>query len=140
MLGISQSGNFPRVFSQGATSQMCNFPSDNFPSLYQPQRAAPQPILAASLGLNCSLRSLRGPNLTFRKLPLLKLNIWEVATWEIDTQEVTLGKMLLGKYLTTVNHITMCQGIHSSLSKSEYRLVTVTMKKVLELNTFKDRN
>jgi len=31
--GIFPSGNFPRVFSQVATSQMCNFSSGNFPSL-----------------------------------------------------------------------------------------------------------
>ena len=31
--GFSPSGNFTRVFSQVATSQMCNFPSGNFPSL-----------------------------------------------------------------------------------------------------------
>ena len=31
--GLFPSGNFPRVFSQAASSQMCNFPSSNFPSL-----------------------------------------------------------------------------------------------------------
>ena len=62
--GLSQSGNFPRVYSQVPTSQMCNFPSGIFLSLSQTQR---------------------WPNLTFWKLPLGKLLIWEVATLEIIT-------------------------------------------------------
>ena len=33
-------GTFPRVFSQVTTYQMCDFPSGNFPSLFQPQRSA----------------------------------------------------------------------------------------------------
>ena len=39
-------GNFPREFSQVATSQMCNFPSGNFQSL-----SLPQPVLAMALGV-----------------------------------------------------------------------------------------
>ena len=79
---LSKSGNFPRVFSQVATSQMCPFPSSNFPSLSQPQLSAqslfqllylaPQPILAAAFCPHCSLQCLRGPNLTFGKSPLGK--------------------------------------------------------------------
>ena len=92
-------------FSQGATSHMCNFPSGNFPilsqtqptapSLFQPRRSASLPILVAALGPHCSLRRLRGPNLTFGKL-----HLWEVATWEIVTWEVAHEKMPLGKYRT----------------------------------------
>ena len=59
-------------------------------------QSCPLPILAAALRPHCSLRRLRRPNLTFRKLPLGKLQIWKVASWE-----VALGKMPLGKYLTT---------------------------------------
>ena len=73
------------IFSQLATTQMCNFPIGNFPSLsqphclvlslFQPRCSAPYPILATALGPHCSLRCLIGPNLNF-------------------------GKILLGKYLT----------------------------------------
>ena len=69
------SGNSPMVFSQVATSQKFNFPFGNFPSLSKPQHSAPQPILHAPFGSlahpsrsarpKCSLRRLRGPNLTF---------------------------------------------------------------------------
>ena len=103
--GIFPSGNFQRVFSQVATSQMCNFLSGNIPSISQPQRTAPQPILAEVFGHlahpscsarpHCSLRRLKGLNLTLGKLPLGKLHIWEVATWEIVTWEATLWKMHL---------------------------------------------
>ena len=82
--GFFPSGNFPRVFSQAATSQMCNFPSRS-----QIQRSAPQPIQTAALVPHCSLRRLRGPNLTCGKLSLGKLYIWEVATWEIVTWKST---------------------------------------------------
>ena len=60
-------GNFPRIFSQVATSQMCNFPSRNFPNLHQPQRSVPQPILAAARGPHSSLRHLRRPNRVWAK-------------------------------------------------------------------------
>ena len=65
----SESGNFPRVLSQMATPKYV--------------LAVVLGPLAASLGPNCSLRLLRGPNLTFGKLPLGKLHIWEVVTWEV---------------------------------------------------------
>ena len=48
--GFFPSGNFSRVCSQVTTSQKCNFPSGNFPSLPKPQRSAPQTVLAATLG------------------------------------------------------------------------------------------
>jgi len=58
--------NFPWVFSQVATSQMCNFPSGNFPSLSLVAALDPQPVLvaaldslAAALGPHCSLRRLK---------------------------------------------------------------------------------
>ena len=83
-------GSFPKNFSLVATSQLCNFPSGNFPSLSYPQCLAPQHALVAALGLHCNLRRLRGPNITFGKLLLGKLHIWEIVTWE-----VLLGKMTL---------------------------------------------
>ena len=88
-----------------ATSQMCNFPkcnypSCNFPSLSQQQRSASACSNRGARPPFYSLRRLRGPYLTFGKLPLGKLHIWEVATWEIVIWEVALGKMPLGKYLT----------------------------------------
>ena len=53
-------GNFPRAFSQVATSQLCNLPNNNISqvspsrsahtSLFQPQRSSRQPILVAALG------------------------------------------------------------------------------------------
>ena len=105
--GFFPNGNYSRVFSQVATSRMCNLPRANFPSLSWPQRlphaqpnlAAALGPLGAALGPHSSLRRLRRPNLTFGKLPLGKLHIWEVSTWEIVTREVALGKMPLGKYL-----------------------------------------
>ena len=77
-IDIFPSGNFPRVFSQVATSKICNFPSTNFPRL-----------------------RLGRPNLTCEKFPLGNLHIWEVATWNIVTWEVAIGKIPLGKYLTS---------------------------------------
>ena len=44
-------------------SQMCNFPSDNFPT-------SAQPLLAAGLDPIADLRGLKGPNLTFEKWPI----------------------------------------------------------------------
>ena len=67
---------FVWLFSQVATSQLCNLPS-----------CKPKSVLATVLDL------LANPNLTIEKLPLPKLLIWEVATWEIVTWEVPLGKM-----------------------------------------------
>ena len=87
-----------------------NFPNSISPSLSQPRRSTPmpvlasalgpQPILAAALGLHCSLRRLRGPDLTLGKLPLGKLHIWEVTTSDIVTWKLPLEKCPLGKYLT----------------------------------------
>ena len=54
-----------------------------------PSRSARPPLL----------RRLRGPNITFGKLPLGKLHIRKVVAWEIVTWEVALGKMPLGKCL-----------------------------------------
>ena len=42
----------------------------------------------------CSLWRLRGPNLTFGKMPLGKLHIWEVVTWEIVTEKLPFRKCL----------------------------------------------
>ena len=88
------SGNFSRVFSQVATSQMCNFSSSNFSSLSQLQRWFSQPVLTAALGplahpsysarSHCTLRHLLRPNhLTFGKLPFGKVHIWKIAAWKI---------------------------------------------------------
>ena len=114
---------FPKDFSQEATfqeffpsisSQMWNFLSGNFPSLSMLQRSV---ICQSSRGArplthpthnawpHCSLRCLRGSNLTVGKLSLGKLHIWEVATWEIVTWEVALGKMPLGKYSTPLKRL-----------------------------------
>ena len=75
------------AISKAATSQIC------------PRRSA-RPSVCSSRGAWATysiLRRLRGPNLTFGKLPLEKLHIGEVATWEIVTLEVVFGKMPLGK-------------------------------------------
>ena len=98
-------GTFPKAFSQARTSQVY-FPKWQLPkcSISQaatsqvcPRRSA-QPkacsVLAAALGLNCSLRHLRGPNLTFGKLPFGKLYIWEVVFWEIVTWEKKFMKII----------------------------------------------
>ena len=91
------------------------FPKRQLPKSVLAAALGPQPVLAAALGPlahpsrsarpHCSLRRLRGPNLTFGKLPLGKLHIWEVATWEIVTWEVALGKMPLLKYLTPLKPV-----------------------------------
>ena len=98
--GLFQSGNFPRVFSQVATS----------PSLSLCSAWPIQPVIAAALGPlalprrnarpHCSLQRLSRSKLTFGKLPLGKLHIWKVAIWESVTWEVALKKMPLGKYLS----------------------------------------
>ena len=66
------------------------FPKRQLPKSVRAAAFGPQPVLAAALGLHCSLRRLRWPNLTFGKLPLGKFHIWEVVPWEIDTWEVVL--------------------------------------------------
>ena len=59
--GMFPNGSFPRVISQVATSQICKFPTNSFPSpildpafgllaRFFPQRSAPYPMLAAELG------------------------------------------------------------------------------------------
>ena len=68
--------------SKAATSQIC------------PRRSA-RPSVCSSRGAWATysiLRRLRGPNLTFGKLPLGKLHIGEVAPWEIVTLEVDFWK------------------------------------------------
>ena len=68
-------GNFPKDFSEAATSQGY-FPNWQLPKCEISQALVPQPVLAVELGPlarpsrsarppNCSLRRLRGPNLTF---------------------------------------------------------------------------
>ena len=104
-------GTFPNDFSMLQLS-MGMFPSGNFLKMQFPKRQlpesvvvlvlSPQHVLDAALGPlahpsssaqpppHCSLRHLRGPNITFGKLPLGKLHIWEVATWDIVPWEVAL--------------------------------------------------
>ena len=74
--GLYPSSNFPRVFSQVATSQVCLSRSP-WP---------PWHVLVCG-AFEC---------LTFGKLLLGKLHIWKGATWEIVTWEVALEKMPLG--------------------------------------------
>ena len=93
--GFFPSGNFSMVFFQETTSQKCNFPSGNFPSLSQPQHSAPilfqsrrsasSPSQPQRSAPHSNLRRLTGHNLTFGKLPLGKLH--------------TLGRCHLGKCL-----------------------------------------
>ena len=83
--GFFPSGNFPCVFSQVETSELCNFPSLCY-SMFQSQRSAPQPILAAALDPHCSILRLRRPNLNLfgnhGKLPLGKLSLWKSNAFE----------------------------------------------------------
>ena len=83
-------------FYQAATSEVCPSSSAR-PQACSSRGARP---LATALRPHCSLRRLRGANLTFWKSPLGKLHIWEVVTWQIVTWEVALEKMPLGMYLT----------------------------------------
>ena len=93
--GIFPSGNFPNViFPKWQLPMSLSQPQIQASSLFQLHIWALQLILAAVLGPHCSLRRLRRPNLTFRKLSLGKLQIWEVSTWEIVTCEVAIGKYL----------------------------------------------
>ena len=63
------------------------FPKDSF-------QVATSPRYFPKLKLpKCSLRRLRGPNLTFGKLPFGKLHIWEVASKEFVTREVAVWKV-----------------------------------------------
>ena len=96
MLGTfsTSQGYFPKwklpkcAISQAATFQVSSSRSARTAAL-----GPPQPILAAALDPHCSLRRLRGPNLTFGKLPLRKLHTWEVATWDILPWEIAFGKV-----------------------------------------------
>ena len=91
--GIFPSANFPRVFSQLVTSQMCILISCNFQVtalglLAHSSRSAPPP--------HC-----RRPNLTtFGKMTLGKLHKRKFIIWKTVTWEITLGKMPFGKHLT----------------------------------------
>ena len=82
------------AISQAATSQVC-------PS----RRVRPPACSTHGARPQCSLRRLRGSNLTFGKLSLGKLHIWEVATWENTIEKLPLGKNLFGKYLTSSNRL-----------------------------------
>ena len=64
---------FPKGFSQMATSQLCNFPNGNFPTLSWPQRAAPIAACGTSKNLTYPLGSCRLRICTYGKLPLGKL-------------------------------------------------------------------
>ena len=97
--GIFPSGNFPRVFFEVASSQGYFYKWQR-PKCAISQTATFQVVLASALSPrsvlavalcplahpSCcvrpefSLRRLRGPNLTFGKLPLGKLHIWKVVT------------------------------------------------------------
>ena len=108
-------GTFPKDFHKWQLPKGI-FPSGNFPNVKFTKRQLPKsvlatalsshpvlaallgpwPILAAALGSHCSPRRLRGPNLTFGKLPLRKLHIWEL---------LLLGKIPLGKYLIPIYYI-----------------------------------
>ena len=94
--GIFPSGNFPRVFCQVVTSQMCSFSSGNFASLSQSQRSA------AACSNNRGARSPSPFQLQRsspfqpavpHKLPLEKQHIWEVSAWEFDTWEDAFWKV-----------------------------------------------
>ena len=61
-------GTFPRVFSQVATSQMCIFPSGNFPNVHFPSWGKCRFSYMGKLPLG--------------KLSFGKMYIWEVAAWE----------------------------------------------------------
>ena len=67
-------GNFPRVFSQVATSQMCIFPSGNFPDVHFP-----------SWG-KCRFSYIG-------KLPLGKLSFGKMYIWEVAAREVVIWEV-----------------------------------------------
>ena len=70
-------GLFPSELSKGILS------NGNFPNVQFPKRQFPKSVLATVLGPpHCSLRRLKGPNLTFGKL-----HIWEIVTWEVNPWE-----------------------------------------------------
>jgi len=67
----------------GLLQMLGTFPSGSFPKVQFPKRQITKSILASVLSPNCSLRRLRGPNLTFGKLQLGKLHFWEVAIGKV---------------------------------------------------------
>ena len=103
-------GTFPKDFSQVAIPQgyfpkwqlpKCAISKRQLPKSVLSTVLGPKPVLAAALEPlahpsrsdrpHCNLRSLKGPNLTFGKLPLGKFHILE---------SCHLGNFQLGKYLT----------------------------------------
>ena len=97
------------------------FPSHNFPKVQFPKRQLPKSAQATALGPpdcssrdarptshsqpHCSQRRLRGPKISFGKLPLGKLHFWEVATWENTLGSCYLGK--ISKYVTPIK-LALC--------------------------------
>ena len=89
---------FPEGIFPSCNCKMCNF----LQGQVCPSRSARPPACscrgawpptqsqAVALGPHCSLRRLKGPNLTFGKLPF----------WKLQIQEGALRKMPLGKYIT----------------------------------------
>ena len=69
-------GTFPNDFPKLQLPKGI-FTSGNFPNVEFTKRQLPKSVLAAAIGPHCSLRRLRGPNLTCGKLLLGKLHIWE---------------------------------------------------------------
>ena len=70
---LFQSGNFPRVFSQGETFQVWPYCS-----------AWPiQPVIVAALGPLALPRCNAQPHCSLQRLSRSKLTFWEVAAWEI---------------------------------------------------------
>ena len=77
-------GTFPKVFSQAATSQMCNLPIDNL-------------VIAAELGSLACLATALGPLANPSRsawLPFVAYmkhaqpNLWKVVAWEVHFWEV----------------------------------------------------
>jgi len=106
--GEFPSDNFPRVFSQVATSQLCNFPKVRLGHLRY--RRLQWRGGGVGRALHGALLQFREPSDTDKtgygakrcrlgKLPLRKLHSWEV-TWENTHGKLPVGKKPLGKYLT----------------------------------------
>ena len=142
-----------RYFPKGFFPK-CILPSGDFPNVKFPKRQLPESVLAAALprspipsqsqrsAPNCSLRHLRGPNLTTEMLPLGKLHIFgKLPLGKLSLGKLSLGKSLLGKCLwestqhqSTHNWITSLKNdvaLHSSLVRLEIidclnRVITVT--------------
>ena len=117
-------GTFLKAFSQAATSQMCNFPRGNFPSLSQLQRSVLQPVLVqalsapqpqrlvpwgsawshgAALGPHSNLWCLKRSSLTFGKFLLGKFLLGKLSLGKLS-----LGKSLLIKYLWEKPDTELC--------------------------------